>query len=92
MLSLAGSRKVMPFLLRDGRGFAEYLGPPPRGFIGVSPGRVVGCRAGPPALHVLRSGGPARQLVLGCVWVDGGARGRAELTGDGAFVIVIVIG
>ena len=30
MLSIAVIRKVMIYLLRDGMGFAEYLGPPPR--------------------------------------------------------------
>jgi hypothetical protein len=46
--------------------------------IGFSPPAVVGSRAGPPALHMLRSGGPARllgpRLAVGDVRARGGPR------------------
>jgi hypothetical protein len=51
-------------------------------FIGISPLAVVGSRAGPPALHMLRSGGPARLLVDGLGFLSRGGGGRADESGN----------
>jgi hypothetical protein len=84
VLSMSVIRKVTPYLLRNGVGFAEYLGPPPRPWsLGFR--RVARWAAEPdhPPSTLLRSGGPARQLRIGGLYSRVRARGaRWKLSVD----------
>ena len=76
-------RKVALYLLRDGVGFAEYLGPPTRpALLGFRPVAWWAAEPDHPPSTLLRSGGPARQLepgrLLRIVW----SWGRAEVAAD----------
>ncbi len=79
MLSVAVSLKVCPYLLRDGLGFAEYLGPPPRPWL-LRFRLVAWWAAEPdhPPSTLFCSGGPARRLMDGWPAKFQRARGRAE--------------
>ena len=78
------------FLLRDGAGFGMDLGPPPRpcslGFRGV--GWWAAEPDHPPSTCSVRVVRLGSRYSTTCGWMEG-ARGRGELTGDGAFEMVI---
>jgi hypothetical protein len=82
-------RKVTPFLLRGSRGFAAYLGPL-AGPCSLGFRRMAWCAAEPdyPPSTLLRSGSPARQLVLGWLSDSTGTRGRAEAGWHGLEAVV----